>query len=160
MTKTTVIGGCDHPTTANGVARSQQATPTGVKRVHGHRRKRSRSDRSKVMRFAKQTGLKKMLAVMSEELSSGGGAGGGGGSPGAVGGEGQCRDVTQDFLTTGRVGRRNALPNILGEHARLSTAQLPDQMSCLSVKDDGSKSQQSTSSQNSHTAGGSSQPKS
>ncbi|RZF32006.1 hypothetical protein LSTR_LSTR007084 [Laodelphax striatellus] len=155
MTKTVI--GRSGPTTANGVSTTPPTPSTenrsGVKRVE-HRRKRryrDKGDKLAVKRFAKMTGLKKMLAVMSEECSSGGGAGGGGGE--------QCRDVTQDFLTTGRVGRRNALPDILGEHARLSTAELPDQMSCLSVTDDASKNQSTSSSQNNaHMASGSTQP--
>lgn len=44
------------------------------------------------------------------------------------------RDVTQDFLTTGRVGRRNALPDILGEHALVSTSDLPDRLQGLSTR--------------------------
>ena len=43
-------------------------------------------------------------------------------------------DPVQDFLTTGRAGRRNALPNILSEHALTSTADLPDQLMGLSTK--------------------------
>jgi hypothetical protein len=44
-----------------------------------------------------------------------------------------ARDVTQDFLTTGRVGRRNALPDILGEHALTTTSELPDRFKSLST---------------------------
>lgn len=44
------------------------------------------------------------------------------------------RDVTQDFLTTGRAGRRNALPDILGEHALTSTSDLPDKLKGLSTQ--------------------------
>lgn len=58
----------------------------------------------------------KMLRVMAEQ------------SPDAT------RDVTKDFLTTGRAGRRNALPDILGEHALVSTSDLPDRLQNLSTR--------------------------
>lgn len=44
------------------------------------------------------------------------------------------RDVTQDFLTTGRAGRRNALPDILGEHSLVSTSDLPDRLQGLTTR--------------------------
>jgi cAMP-dependent protein kinase inhibitor. len=47
----------------------------------------------------------------------------------------QARDISKDFLTTGRTGRRNALPDILGENARTSVADLPDQLGALSTSD-------------------------
>lgn len=59
----------------------------------------------------------KMLAVMSEN------------------GNGE-RDPVQDFLTTGRAGRRNALPNILSDHAMTTTADLPDRLMGLTTKGD------------------------
>lgn len=51
-----------------------------------------------------------------------------------------------DFYSTGRVGRRNALPDILGSHATVSTADLPDQLSALTTSDAPNKSTASTSS--------------
>lgn len=42
-------------------------------------------------------------------------------------------DPIKDFLTTGRVGRRNALPDILSEHAHVSTADLPEKMDQLTT---------------------------
>lgn len=57
------------------------------------------------------------------------------------------RDVTQDFLTTGRVGRRNALPDILEDHALVSTSDLPDRLQGLSTQDE----PESSSSANQHT---------
>ncbi|BES96003.1 cAMP-dependent protein kinase inhibitor [Nesidiocoris tenuis] len=45
-------------------------------------------------------------------------------------------DPIKDFLTTGRVGRRNALPDILSEHAHVSTADLPEKMDQLTTGDD------------------------
>lgn len=50
-----------------------------------------------------------------------------------------------EFFNTGRVGRRNALPDILSSHATISTADLPDQLNALSTSD---KSVASTSSSN------------
>ena len=37
-----------------------------------------------------------------------------------------------DFLQTGRTGRRNAMPDIHGEDAAVSTASLPDSLQKLS----------------------------
>lgn len=44
-------------------------------------------------------------------------------------------DPNSDFYNTGRVGRRNAMPDILGSHCATSTAELPDQMSALTTSD-------------------------
>ncbi|KAG4078463.1 hypothetical protein HA402_009175 [Bradysia odoriphaga] len=40
-----------------------------------------------------------------------------------------------DFYNTGRVGRRNALPDILNSHCTTSTADLPDKLSALTTND-------------------------
>lgn len=40
-----------------------------------------------------------------------------------------------DFYNTGRVGRRNALPDILNNHCTTSTADLPDKLSALTTND-------------------------
>lgn len=45
----------------------------------------------------------------------------------------QYVDISPDFLTTGRTGRRNALPDILGEHKLTSTADLPDRLQALTT---------------------------
>lgn len=37
-----------------------------------------------------------------------------------------------DFLQTGRTGRRNAMPDIHGQNAAISTADLPDSLQKLS----------------------------
>lgn len=42
---------------------------------------------------------------------------------------------SDEFFNTGRVGRRNALPDILSSHATISTADLPDQLSALTTTD-------------------------
>lgn len=44
-------------------------------------------------------------------------------------------DYGNDFYTTGRVGRRNAMPDILGSHCTTTTADLPDQLGALSTSD-------------------------
>ena len=41
----------------------------------------------------------------------------------------------QDFLQSGRTGRRNALANILGEHAVVTSSDLPSQLEALTTKD-------------------------
>lgn len=54
-------------------------------------------------------------------------------------------ESNEEFFNTGRVGRRNALPDILSSHATVSTADLPDQLSALTTTD---KNAPSTSSAN------------
>ncbi|KAJ8355928.1 hypothetical protein SKAU_G00187220 [Synaphobranchus kaupii] len=44
--------------------------------------------------------------------------------------------VVTDFAATGRTGRRNALPDILGSNAGAGTADLPDKLAQLTVGDD------------------------
>lgn len=41
--------------------------------------------------------------------------------------------IQDEFLNTGRIGRRNALPDILDSHCETSTADLPMQLSCLTT---------------------------
>ncbi|KAB0804842.1 hypothetical protein PPYR_01812 [Photinus pyralis] len=55
----------------------------------------------------------------------------------------------QEFLSSGRTGRRNALPDILGEHALVTSSELPGRLQSLSTSEPGqgtSKSEASTSS--------------
>ncbi|GFS51774.1 cAMP-dependent protein kinase inhibitor gamma [Nephila pilipes] len=40
-----------------------------------------------------------------------------------------------DFLQTGRTGRRNAMPDIRADNAAISTASLPDSLQKLSCSD-------------------------
>lgn len=55
--------------------------------------------------------------------------GGGGGATGAA-----SLDNNSEFYNTGRVGRRNALPDILNHHhSTTSTADLPDKLGALST---------------------------
>jgi hypothetical protein len=44
-----------------------------------------------------------------------------------------CYDNTQEFLSTGRTGRRNAIPDIHGRHAETDTADLPQRLEALST---------------------------
>lgn len=40
-----------------------------------------------------------------------------------------------DFYSTGRVGRRNAMPDILGSHCTTTTSDLPDKLKALTTDD-------------------------
>ncbi|XP_044752735.1 cAMP-dependent protein kinase inhibitor beta-like [Coccinella septempunctata] len=40
-----------------------------------------------------------------------------------------------DFLSSGRTGRRNALPDILSDHSLVTSSELPSQLEGLSTKD-------------------------
>ncbi|EFN77951.1 hypothetical protein EAI_03417 [Harpegnathos saltator] len=42
-------------------------------------------------------------------------------------------DGSKEFLSSGRTGRRNALPNILGRHAKTGLSDLPDRFGALST---------------------------
>lgn len=42
-------------------------------------------------------------------------------------------DYQDEFLNTGRIGRRNALPDILDSHCETSTADLPMKLSALTT---------------------------
>ncbi|KAI4473310.1 hypothetical protein M0804_015403 [Polistes exclamans] len=66
---------------------------------------------------------------LDSEGPAGGGGGGGGGSKDDDNG-------TKAFLSTGRTGRRNALPDIHGKHAATSISDLPDRFGELSTETD------------------------
>ena len=40
---------------------------------------------------------------------------------------------SKEFLSTGRTGRRNAMPDILGQHAETGTADLPARLEALTT---------------------------
>lgn len=40
---------------------------------------------------------------------------------------------SKEFLSTGRTGRRNAMPDILGQHADTGTADLPSRLEALTT---------------------------
>lgn len=44
------------------------------------------------------------------------------------------KEIESEFYTTGRIGRRNALPDILAEHCTTSTADLPENFSALTTQ--------------------------
>lgn len=48
----------------------------------------------------------------------------------------------QEFLTSGRTGRRNALPDILGEHALVTSSDLPAKLQSLTTSDNSGPSNQ------------------
>ncbi|KAI7799457.1 cAMP-dependent protein kinase inhibitor beta [Triplophysa rosa] len=54
--------------------------------------------------------------------------------------------VVSDFAATGRTGRRNALPDILGSTAGRGADDLPNKLAELSVGDDGEQGGESSSS--------------
>lgn len=47
---------------------------------------------------------------------------------------GNPADQKNDFFNTGRIGRRNALPDILGQNSTTSVADLPARLSGLTTK--------------------------
>ncbi|XP_030747973.1 cAMP-dependent protein kinase inhibitor beta-like [Sitophilus oryzae] len=70
----------------------------------------------------------KMLAVME--------AGSQGAGP-SSGPSAHTEPPIQEFLSSGRTGRRNALPDILGQHAVVTSSDLPARLQALSTKDQG-----------------------
>lgn len=42
-------------------------------------------------------------------------------------------ELQDEFLNTGRIGRRNAMPDILDEHCETTTADLPLKLSALTT---------------------------
>lgn len=48
----------------------------------------------------------------------------------------------KEFLTSGRTGRRNALPDILGEHALVTSSDLPARLQSLTTNDSSEPSTQ------------------
>uniref|UniRef100_A0A182IUX2 Uncharacterized protein n=1 Tax=Anopheles atroparvus TaxID=41427 RepID=A0A182IUX2_ANOAO len=68
-------------------------------------------------------------------VDGGGGGGGDGGGRGAGGGNGGSDEYHHQFYNTGRIGRRNALPDILGTHCTTTTADLSSQLGALSTSE-------------------------
>ncbi|XP_011502899.1 PREDICTED: uncharacterized protein LOC105366232 [Ceratosolen solmsi marchali] len=80
----------------------------------------------------------------SDCKSSSDGAAAGGSGAGGVAVTLTCYDNTQEFLSTGRTGRRNAIPDIHGRHADTDTADLPQRLEALttdSTEANGTRSQ-------------------
>uniref|UniRef100_A0A182TXG9 Uncharacterized protein n=1 Tax=Anopheles melas TaxID=34690 RepID=A0A182TXG9_9DIPT len=69
-----------------------------------------------------------------------------GGTAAATGGEGTSDEYHHQFYNTGRIGRRNALPDILGTHCTTTTADLSSQLGSLSTSDCAGKASDGSSS--------------
>ncbi|XP_039430866.1 uncharacterized protein LOC120413935 isoform X1 [Culex pipiens pallens] len=90
-----------------------------------------RFNRLKVLNIIKLATMDKM-----KEAEGAGGVGGGGTAGGGGGGTTEGGDAFHsEFYNTGRIGRRNALPDILGSHCTTTTADLPTQLGALSTSD-------------------------
>ncbi|XP_058803301.1 uncharacterized protein LOC131671117, partial [Phymastichus coffea] len=83
---------------------------------------------------------KKVLRMLSQEQSSGeprpeasgataGCSNGAEAAAAFITGEG-----SEEFLSTGRTGRRNAMPDILGQHAETATGDLPQKLEALTTE--------------------------
>ncbi|XP_034950906.1 uncharacterized protein [Chelonus insularis] len=76
----------------------------------------------------------KVLRMLSQKRAEADAEGGGGGGDGAVTpGSISNGETTKEFLLTGRTGRRNAMPDILSQHAETGTANLPSRLDALSI---------------------------
>lgn len=71
----------------------------------------------------------KMLAVMEQTSSKNNEN-----STAAGGDASTSNGQVTDFLSTGRTGRRNALPDILSEHAHVTSSDLPARLQALTTK--------------------------
>ncbi|XP_057326254.1 uncharacterized protein LOC130668149 [Microplitis mediator] len=106
-----------------------------LKKINSRKKKHKYARRKWLVPSAK---VLKMLSQKHAESDAESEAGGGGGdaegavTPGSVSnGEG-----TKEFLSTGRTGRRNAMPDILGQHAKTGIADLPSRLESLTTKSD------------------------
>lgn len=72
-----------------------------------------------------------MLAVMESQQASSSGKN----TPNATAITPEGRAQEQEFLATGRTGRRNALPDILSDHAIVTSSDLPGKFQKLSTTD-------------------------
>ncbi|XP_065077164.1 uncharacterized protein LOC135700565 [Ochlerotatus camptorhynchus] len=95
----------------------------------GKQRLAKKFTRLQVLSIIKQFTMDKMKESAAGESGVGGGGGGGGGGTAA------SDEFHSEFYNTGRIGRRNALPDILGSHCTTTTADLPTQMGALSTSD-------------------------
>ncbi|XP_018346001.1 PREDICTED: uncharacterized protein LOC108750773 [Trachymyrmex septentrionalis] len=98
----------------------------------GYRRKLTRA---KVLRML----TPRRAEVGPEEIGDGpGDKGTSSATSGSVtpGGSYENGDNSKEFLSTGRTGRRNALPNILGRHAETGLSDLSDRFEELSTHTD------------------------
>uniref|UniRef100_A0A182JYC1 Uncharacterized protein n=1 Tax=Anopheles christyi TaxID=43041 RepID=A0A182JYC1_9DIPT len=84
------------------------------------------------------TSTQQRLATANSERGQGGTA--------TAGGEGCSDEYHHQFYNTGRIGRRNALPDILGTHCTTTTADLSTQLGGLSTSDCAGKASDTSSS--------------
>lgn len=96
--------------------------------------------------------MDKMKESATGESGVGGGGGGGVAEGGGGGGTSEGDMFHSEFYNTGRIGRRNALPDILGQHCTTTTADLPTQMGALTTSDCSNKPPPNTSSAGSANA--------
>ncbi|XP_011304461.1 uncharacterized protein [Fopius arisanus] len=80
-------------------------------------------------RLLRAQALRMLSEKRAEAEIEGETSGGGAVTPGFSNGEG-----SKEFLSTGRTGRRNAMPDILGQHADTDTADLPTRLERLTTE--------------------------
>lgn len=73
-------------------------------------------------KFKKAEVLRVLAAVMENQAAS-------------SGDDRKKNDYHNEFFNTGRIGRRNALPDILGYNSTTTTADLPDRLSALTTNE-------------------------
>lgn len=65
-----------------------------------------------------------MLAAMEHQANQ---------ATGQPDGSSKANPDSEKFFSSGRTGRRNALPDILGEHARVTSSDLPARLQALTT---------------------------
>ncbi|XP_055542490.1 uncharacterized protein LOC129728116 [Wyeomyia smithii] len=99
-----------------------------------------RFNRSKVLNIIE-------LAIM-DKMKDSASTVGGGSSESSAGISAAGDEFHSEFYNTGRIGRRNALPDILGSHCTTTTADLPTQMGALSTSECSNKPSNTTATGN------------
>ncbi|CAG9862776.1 unnamed protein product [Phyllotreta striolata] len=88
--------------------------------------------RDRVKKFSRKSVLK-MLAVMEASRSAAGNSSSTNPPPAATPEEAALQE--KEFLSSGRTGRRNALPDILGQHAVVTNEDLSSRLEGLTTED-------------------------
>ncbi|CAH1098570.1 unnamed protein product [Psylliodes chrysocephalus] len=88
--------------------------------------------RDRIKRFSRKSVLK-MLAVMEASQSAAGNSNSASQVPAVTPEEAAANE--KEFLSSGRTGRRNALPDILGQHAVVSSEDLSGRLQGLTTND-------------------------
>ncbi|XP_043464391.1 uncharacterized protein LOC122499885 isoform X2 [Leptopilina heterotoma] len=93
------------------------------------------SDRSRKRGRRKRLFRAQVLRMLSQKQagSSSEGETGSSGSGAVTPGSFSNGEGSKEFLSTGRTGRRNAMPDILGQHAETGTADLPARLEALTT---------------------------